>query len=229
MDCVFVDFNDNFIETLRQLCYESHHDLSFVSFVVGDIRNEKQSNTAFISAANEIGFMDGGIDRVYNEEMFPHIEYAVKNKIKKVDIKTTLGRYCLPIGSAIITPAIPETHTYLITAPTMFLPHDVSSTRNAYYAFMACLCILKKFNNHNIERVVCPGLCIGWGKMKPEVAAKQIYDAIVDFRAVRNIPNQIKLFDDRDVYITEDKHNEQPNYYDNLEIKNIDITEIIYT
>jgi O-acetyl-ADP-ribose deacetylase (regulator of RNase III) len=228
MECIFIDLNNNFIETMKKICDESQHDLSFITCKCGDVKKEPIENTVFVSPANEIGFMDGGIDRVYNEEMFPKIEHLVKTKIKTVDIKTTLGRYCLPVGSAIITTAIPETHTYLITAPTMFLPHDVSGTNNAYNAFMACLCVLKKFNNDNIHRLVSPGLCLGWGKMKPHVAAEQIINAIVDFKNMRNIPHQIKLFDDKNAYITEDKHDEQPNYYDNLEIKEIEISDIIY-
>lgn len=224
MECIFVDLNKDFINIISELC----KDLPFVTCICDDVSKMPLNNTVFVSPANSIGFMDFGVDDVYNTKMFYRIQYAVQKKIKELDIKTALGRYCLPVGSAIIVPAIPETHTYLISAPTMFLPQNVSKTKNAYHSFMACMCLLKKYNSEHIKKIVCPGLCTGVGFMDTTQAAQQIYQAILDFKTLSNVPPQISYQDDKTVYITDFKNEEQPNYYENLEIKNINILDIVF-
>src|SRR5689334_15250017 len=56
----------------------------------------------FVSPANSLGFMDGGIDLAYSRIMFPGIELKVKNRINELGKVNLLGRKYLPIGSAII-------------------------------------------------------------------------------------------------------------------------------
>jgi O-acetyl-ADP-ribose deacetylase (regulator of RNase III) len=43
-------------------------------------------NSAFVSPANSIGFMDGGIDYVYSRDMFVGVEKAVKGKIREIGL-----------------------------------------------------------------------------------------------------------------------------------------------
>jgi hypothetical protein len=72
--------------------------------VNGDQRSAYEEPLHFVSPANSLGYMDGGIDKAYMG-MFNEIERKVKNGIKKLIPKvnnvTKLGRPYLPIGSAI--------------------------------------------------------------------------------------------------------------------------------
>jgi O-acetyl-ADP-ribose deacetylase (regulator of RNase III) len=224
MECCFVDIDEIFIKHIAELC----SNLPFVTCKIGNIKDEDYRNTAFVSPANSLISMDKGIDKIYNNVMFEKVHIAIQRKLKKLGILSNLGRHYLPVGSAMILPVIPESNTFLLVSPTMFLPQDVSMTNNAYHAFMACLCLLKKYNSDNIQRLVCCGLCTGNGKMKPEISARQIYTAIMDFKSFRNIPRQIHLVGEDSVYIAENIDYQQPNYYENREIKNIIVNEIIF-
>lgn len=199
---------------------------------------------AFVSPSNSIGFMDGGIDRVYSTEMFPGVEAQLKRRIMQLGMKTRLGRPYLPVGCAVLPMAISQSpgtgsDDTLICAPTMFLPHDVSLTRNAYHAFLACLTLVEKHNNlcgkqgggadkelNKIRTVVCPGLCCGYGKMPVERSAEQIAQALRDFLVKGTRTRDCSDSEDFGT-VTLDKENvqaiceEQPNCYDNLEIKDI--------
>jgi len=111
----------------------------------------------------------------------------------------------------------------MISAPTMFLPHDVSGTNNAYHAFMASLCLFTKYKQYvceDLDTLVCTSLCCGWGKMSPAVSAKQIHSALYDF-INEKCPDEVDFQNDPCVYMTSSKDDEQPNNYDNREIKNI--------
>jgi hypothetical protein len=77
----------------------------------------------------------------------------------------------------------------LISAPTMFLPQDVSQTRNAYWAMIAVLVAADKLPD-DIHTVVVPSLCCGWGRMLPVVAANQMREAYDDFCAGR-VPAEV--------------------------------------
>lgn len=61
---------------------------------------------------------------------------------------------------------------YLILCPTMTIPCDVSNTRNAYYFIHA---MLEKINLlKNVQTVLCPIPCTGFGQMDPKGVAKQV-------------------------------------------------------
>ena len=126
-------------------------------------------NTMYVSPANSLGFMDGGIDAAYSA-MFPGIQKAVQDKIKTLGKKTALGRHYLSVGSAVVVPL--DFACTLVSAPTMFLPHDVSGTRNAYHAMMAALMAFRKTKTQKL--MVSTGLCCGYGRMDPIVSATQI-------------------------------------------------------
>ena len=221
MKIILLDKKEECIQHLCKLFSSSKN----VTCVADDINNIQLSNSVFVSPANSLLFMDGGIDFVYSRKMFPGVEKKVRQRLVELNIKTSLGRNYLPIGSALIVKAAPQ--SWLISAPTMFLPHDVSKTRNSYYAFMSSLCLFKKFKSvvPSIETLVCPSLCTGWGRMTYEEAAKQMYEAFVDF-SNGNTPNDYEM--SFDVFKSENRDNEQPNHYDNREIKNIDIKDIIF-
>jgi hypothetical protein len=110
----------------------------------------------------------------------------------------------------------------------MFLPHDVSTTRNAYHAFMAALCAFEKYKrlvDPTLHTLVCPALCCGYGKMAAETSAAQVCEAYHDFVAKRR-PVEVAAQADGFAFVTASKDDEQPDNYDNREIKDVDIRRI---
>lgn len=181
---------------------------------VCDVRTVPRDGATFVSPSNSLGFMDGGIDDVYSRKMFPGVQLRLQERIASVGMRTLLGRPYLPVGSAIVLPC--GGSTFLVAAPTMFLPHNVSSTRNAYRAMMAVFCALQKAGLLSEERrIVCPALCCGFGMMPEQEAAKQMAEAYSDFCAGRNIPTE-RLGDD--VFLGPQCDFEQPRNFDNREI-----------
>lgn len=74
----------------------------------------------------------------------------------------------------------------------MSTQQDVSETRNAYHAFMACLCITQG-RVDLIDTLIVPGLCTGWGKMPATKAATQIREAFDDYIAGRTPEGSVNL------------------------------------
>ena len=212
---LFVSLDAPTIEALA----DAFRDLShIVTCSVVDIRGlEFDPGTMFMSPANSIGFMDGGLDAAYMT-MFPGVQPAVQAKIRDLGRRTNLGRFYLPVGSAVVV-SVGAGYS-LVSAPTMFLPHDVSTTRNAYHAMMAALMAFKKQESTTspYKHLVCSGLCCGYGRMNPVVSAKQIREAYDDFtRGV--MPTQIERVDDPSFVVTQSRDDEQPDNYDNREIR----------
>uniref|UniRef100_A0A6C0E8S9 Macro domain-containing protein n=1 Tax=viral metagenome TaxID=1070528 RepID=A0A6C0E8S9_9ZZZZ len=91
----------------------------------------------------------------------------------------------LPVGSAIIVKHQAK-NQLLISAPTMFFPQDVRDTRNAYFAMIAVLKVVEKYNSVNsdkpITEILCPGLCTGVGGLSFTKLATQIHEAVLDFQ-----------------------------------------------
>lgn len=214
---VFVDMNPAFIIVVSEL----FADCPNVSArCVKCIQEIPQENTVFVSPANSLGFMDGGIDYVYSRTMFPGVEQRVREKIKSLGILSGLGRNYLPVGSAIIVGAHHTVSTTkLISAPTMFLPHNVATTKNAYHAFMAVLGVFTKSAVETLT-LVCPALCTGVGRMNVRNAAEQMHSAYTDFFS-GTFPEEIPFHGDASVFLTHsrDIENEQPINYDNREIR----------
>lgn len=190
------------------------------TFTCGDVQIIPIEKTAFVSPANCLGFMDGGIDYVYSRKMFPGCEKQVKQKILSLGFKTLLGRPYLPIGSAFCV-SVSES-TSLICAPTMFLPHDVSSTRNAYLSFLAALLVFQKTAVY--ETLVVTSLCCGYGKMSEVESAKQMRQAYDDFLQ-KKIP--IDSSSEDTVVLMPLYNEEQPDNFDNREIKEIPVERLL--
>jgi O-acetyl-ADP-ribose deacetylase (regulator of RNase III) len=159
---------------------------------VRDIRDVEREGRIFVSPANSLGIMDGGIDLPLSREMFPGCERAVRAAIAALGHKTALGRAYLHVGSALWVPVGPT--TALISAPTMFSPHDVSTTQNAYWAFMAVLMLADRMyrsSGGSLHTIVCPSLCCGYGRMPADVAVEQMWRALEDFEAGRQ-PTEVE-------------------------------------
>lgn len=196
----------------------------------GSIQDMPYEGVAFVSPSNSLLVMDGGLDFIYSRIMFPGVEHTAQTMVRSIGQVTSLGRHYLSVGSAIVVPVQGAT-SCLICAPTMFLPHDVSRTNNAYHAFMASLCAFSKYAQSGRSRVplksmVCPALCCGYGKMTPATSAKQMARALADFLKGA-WPDQVKCADDPGCYLAEPRDSEQPDNSDNREIKDIPVYSLL--
>ena len=130
---------------------------------------------AIVSPANSFGYMDGGIDGVYSM----HFGWELSARLREVLRRDWDGE--LPVGCAVIV----ETHDaripYLVSAPTMRVPMNVSGTVNAYLAFRATLIAVRNHNRGGpdvpIRSLLCPGLATFYGCMDPRRSARQMLHA----------------------------------------------------
>lgn len=154
---------------------------------------------AVVSPANSFGFMNGGIDGVYARR-WPDIQDRVQKAIR------THFAGELPVGCAVeVLIGSPNQNDYkwLIAAPTMRIPCDVSETINAYLAFRAVLISSMKFAS-----VTCPGLGTAIGQMPYHACAKQMRHAYDSFKTF----NDGKF--DNDIAETFDRIHKQRKRYD---------------
>lgn len=171
MNIVFVSYEEEFIAGIKEYFAED----SSVSYKLGDVLGERIDGRAFVTATNTITFMDSRADYVISHIMFPGLIDRVRTE------SNTLNLPYLPIGSAIVIEA--SEISAIVSAPTMLYPTNVRNTRNAYASFMAVLCVFKKYMKANpkIKTLVCGAPCCGWGGMEGREAAKQVFDAYLDF------------------------------------------------
>lgn len=147
-------------------------DIPDVQATAGDIFAVQSD--AIVSPANSFGFMDGGIDRLYSQRFGWHLQERLQQLLRdQYDGE-------LPVGLAVLIPTDHSDIPYLISAPTMRVPINVSDTLNAYLAFRAVLRLVEKTNQAQpgtISSVVCPGLATATGEMAPDICAKQMHTA----------------------------------------------------
>ena len=228
-----VSLNETFIDR----CKELFSQVPDIIVQKGDIRDVPREGAAFVSPANSLGFMDGGIDLIFSREMFPGCEQDVKRKIAELGHKTLLGRPYLRVGSALWVPVAEHTAgfaegsvqteheacaqsshkvgtTALISAPTMFLPHPIQNTRNVYWAMQAALVCVKKIPF--VDTLVITSMGCGVGCMDPEAAALQIRAAWREFEE-GTLPAEIESRG-TSYAILESHDHAQPCNYDNREI-----------
>jgi O-acetyl-ADP-ribose deacetylase (regulator of RNase III) len=138
----------------------------------GDIFSEPAD--AVVSPANSFGFMDGAIDLAYSMRFGWDLQARLQSRLREAHDGE------LPVGQAVIVPTDDPSFPWLISAPTMRVPMDVSGTVNAFLAFRA---VIRSVRDHNraaqppIRSIVCPGLGTAVGRMAPASCAKQMYAA----------------------------------------------------
>lgn len=167
---------------MGQAWHEFFKDEKDVNITVGNIFDEGPwlDAEAIVSPANSFGFMDGGIDFVYStffgwnvsemlrEELWTkHNGELLVGQAEIVDMRKTISTDKRILERVARMP-------YMISAPTMRVPMNVSHTVNAYLAFVAALRIAKK---NNINSILCPGLATSIGEMPYRTAACQMYEA----------------------------------------------------
>jgi hypothetical protein len=119
----------------------------------------------------------------------------------------TLNLPYLSIGSSVIIQA--NEISAVVSAPTMLYQANVSDTRNAYASFLAVLCVFKKYMKANpkITTFVCGAPCCGWGGMDGREAAKQVFDAYLDFHLGRSPKEDPMYADQTHVFIKSESEN----------------------
>lgn len=127
-----------------------------------------RTGEAILSPANSFGFMDGGIDLAYSH----HFGWELQERLQQAFGEKHAGE--LPVGSAEIIPTNHTSIPFLISAPTMRVPADISDTVNVYLAFRAALLVALR---SNIRSLLSPALGTGVGGMPFERAARQMYAA----------------------------------------------------
>ena len=101
----------------------------------------QQSADAIVSPANSFGIMDGGLDLAIRNEL----GFQIETDIQEVILNKYHGE--MPIGSAEIINTNHDNWSYMIAAPTMRIPENVSFTLNAYIAFRAILIAMRRFGD----------------------------------------------------------------------------------
>jgi O-acetyl-ADP-ribose deacetylase (regulator of RNase III) len=129
--------------------------------------------------ANAFGFTDGGVDMAISKEVF---DWGLQDRLRK-QVEQHHGGELL-VGQAMVMPTGSARFRYIIVAPTMRVPANVSDTVNAYLAMRAILLAADAHNRtaparstERITSVAAPGLCTGIGKMPPDRAAYQMWMA----------------------------------------------------
>jgi O-acetyl-ADP-ribose deacetylase (regulator of RNase III) len=124
---------------------------------------------AIVSPANSFGFMNGGIDGAYAARF----GIGLQNRLQQYLLDHHNGE--LIVGEAVKIPIENDFRYYwLISAPTMRVPMDISGTVNAYLAMRA---VLRLATREKMGSVLCPGLGTAIGRMDPMIAAYQMREA----------------------------------------------------
>ncbi len=227
---LFVSLNERFTTAIR-----SRFSKAEGTATTCDVREyQTLVGAAFMSPANSRGFMDGGIDKIYSQHMWPPrgpvgtsaeqgVERKVKSRLRLTGHTNYIDVPYLPVGSALTVIADASRAQWLIAAPTMLTPQPVPHTRNAYRATLATLRAVDKVNRIRpvIRTMVVSALCCGWGAMDEETSAQQIRDAYDEHVRTRAAPSSWPDQRPRecDMYFDEPNLDEQPDIYENADFK----------
>ena len=222
----FVDLDFAFTRCIEMILSQSgYHAEYFPGTQVQQLHNSDRSSTksqAYVSPANSLLYMDGGVDKAYSEVMFPGIRHCLQEVAKRVCNTNKIGQSYLKIGAALAM-EVAVSNAWLIAAPTMWTPQDVSGTHNAYHATRAALVCADAIPD--LQRLVIPAMCCGYGKMSAAEAAKQVCAAILQhpdppfstgFR-----PSRFSVHGCRCLYFCSapEPEEEQPQVYANLDFR----------
>jgi O-acetyl-ADP-ribose deacetylase (regulator of RNase III) len=136
----------------------------------GDILTK--TGDAILSPANSFGFMDGGIELAYSH----HFGWKLQERLQRTLRDVYAGE--LPVGNAEVVPTDHPRIPFLVSAPTMRVPGDVSNTVNVYLAFRAALLAVQR--SKAIRSLLSPALGTGVGGMSFDRAAKQMHAAYAE-------------------------------------------------
>ena len=148
----------------------------------GDITRVEGDFDAFVSPANTMGNMDGGIDRVYADYFGWSYgrPYHEPNPLQLAMEKKIIGEEGLEIGKAILVRNSPSDKRkkaiHLIAAPTMTLPSKVPVNSTVVRdAARAAFEIWRDTPDVSVIRM--PAFGTGWGQVPGSIAAAQTLEA----------------------------------------------------
>ena len=152
MPIIFITLSETYTEKIKR------HGFDAMTMKIEDYVPKRK--TYYVSPANSLCFMDGGIDYPLSRIIFPGIEREVKRIVRENGFINLLDRSYLPIGSSII---LDKGDKALVVSPTMLLPQNVSGTKNAYYATMAVLynILVNRKENINDIDIIFTSFCCG--------------------------------------------------------------------
>jgi O-acetyl-ADP-ribose deacetylase (regulator of RNase III) len=171
----FFDTNKELIKTYQQIIKSDKVKLFFINDNVESMLKTYKFD-AIVSPANSFGNMNGGIDRVY-KKIFNNVEKDLTGEINKLKLAESGIGYYIPIGKNIVVKVNHKGCSYMISAPTMFVPKDINGTKNVYLAFYG---IMERCYGKDLS-VACPGLGTSIGAMSYVESAQQINQAINDY------------------------------------------------
>lgn len=136
---------------------------------------------ALVSPANSFGHMAGGLDGL----IVDHFGFAIQERVHEALADRHGGE--LPVGEAEIVETDDPDIPYLISAPTMRTPGQISDPRNVYLATCAVIQLVQHGVLEDgtdvadaVETVAIPGMGTGVGRVSPEECARQMRSAIED-------------------------------------------------
>jgi O-acetyl-ADP-ribose deacetylase (regulator of RNase III) len=147
---------------------EVFRDVDEVEAIVGDYFERPAD--AMVSPANSFGIMDGGLDLAIRDVLGRHVE----TRVQAVIAEKHHGE--MAIGAAEVVATDNDRWPWLICAPTMRIPEDVSRTVNAYWAFRAILLAARRHATP-VSSLICSGLATGVGSMPARRCAAQMRQA----------------------------------------------------
>jgi O-acetyl-ADP-ribose deacetylase (regulator of RNase III) len=176
---VFVSLNADFCAVARRVGEYEVHEVPIQSY------EPTSAHAVYVSPANSLGFMDGGIDMALSRMVFPGIEREVKRGIRQIGRESRLGRPYLPIGSSMLL-ATEVPCRYLMVAPTMLLPQPIEGTTNVYEAARAtmanmrfCQQLVDVQGEEDVE-VIFTSMGCGWGHVSEVDSLAQMCAGIMD-------------------------------------------------
>jgi O-acetyl-ADP-ribose deacetylase (regulator of RNase III) len=156
---------------------EQFTELPGVEVVDGDFESLPEFD-CLVSPANSFGLMDGGTDGAITRFFGDDLQKRVQGRI----VAEFLGEQ--PVGTSMIVETGHPRHPYLAHTPTMRIPMPIARTDNVYLATWAMLVSVHQHNQaaeRRINRVACPGLGTGVGRMPFPEAARQMALAYRNF------------------------------------------------
>ena len=215
---LFVDSNPAFSEAIREILTKDEETRLTTDTCIITKDYPKTKGDCFVSPANSIGYMDGGVDDALRH-LLPGVEFENSKRNGEMRCYVTVKKTSyLPIGSARVLEC---GDCFLISAPTMWVPQDVSNTNNVYWAMRATFSAVTMWNacypKHTIKRLICPGMGTGYGCMPFAESAQQIMRAYREFDSSQFTGRQKILFGRHHCYLDEPNPEEQPRTKDNIE------------
>jgi O-acetyl-ADP-ribose deacetylase (regulator of RNase III) len=148
-----------------------------IEIVCDDFANQEADG--LVAPANSFGRMDGGLDA----EIIGLIGEDAEAEVQRVIQTRHEGELVVGLAEVVITDY--AQFPFLVVAPTMRVPQNISRTANAYLAFRAALRAVRDFNALHgdlIGTLLVPGLGTANGFMPPLRAARQMraaYDTVL--------------------------------------------------